>query len=113
MELEVPGHALHLVAALEAEVVAAVVVLVGQDGDLGAGAVGVGAGRDEADAARLERGEPVDLDAVVEEACVVVDVAVGVPGSLNCCLSLWSDEKQLEVGSTSGLAVAAPVSGLM
>ncbi|HEV2810816.1 MAG TPA: hypothetical protein VGV93_10535 [Acidimicrobiales bacterium] len=38
---------------------------------------------------------------------------VPVPAGLNAWRSYWSGEEQLEPGSTSGLAVAAPVSGLM
>ena len=74
MELLVTGGTLLLVAALEAEVVASVAVPVGQDGGLGAGTAGVGAGRDEADATRLERGGAVDLQPALEEAGVVVHV---------------------------------------
>ena len=92
MELQVAGHTLLLIAALETEVVPSVAIAILQDSKLRAGSIGIRAGADKADARRFERRWPINLrvcvvamavaavavpTAVAEEAGIVVDIAIG------------------------------------
>src|SRR4028118_2024402 len=68
VELQVTGRTGHLVAGLEAQVVAAIAVGVAEPGVLGSCAVGVGAGADDTDAGALEGRRPVDPLAVARRS---------------------------------------------
>ncbi len=87
VELAIVSTLALLESALEAEVGTSVTVRIGKHRVLRACTIWIGAGTDEPDAERLERGRAIDpISVVIQEARVVMDV----PASLSRWVSSWS-----------------------